>query len=220
MSKDTVLASAIANIPHMVAFDTVMKQRLTAIELDKLLVYIIDTVDAKALPYLADQLDVLGYKGMKLATTEAQQREIIKRAIELKRYKGTPWAIKESLKAIGYPDAVLIEGVGEGENGWATFRIDMFVATGTVSSAMIGELVQMIEEYKNERSHLEDISFTIVFEADKITITDDSNEFENVADGDTVFAGGDFRHNGATLRDGSRNYSQDTDVLQIEIQNV
>jgi len=114
MNKQTVVASSIENIPHFVAFDLLAKQRFSTMELENLLVYIIDTVDSSAIPYLAEQFDVLGYNGFRLAKNEDEQREIIKRAIELKRYKGTVWAVKEALKSIGYPDAVLKESVGSG----------------------------------------------------------------------------------------------------------
>jgi phage tail P2-like protein len=54
----------------------------------------------------------LGYKGWKLANTEDDKRSLIKKAIELHRYKGTVWAVKEAMKSIGFTDAVLIEHTG------------------------------------------------------------------------------------------------------------
>ena len=220
MNRETILASAIAEVPHLVAFDLLAKKRFGEMELDKLLVYIIDTVDASALPYLAEQFDVLGYKGMRLAATEEQQREVIKRAISLKRHKGTVWAVRESLKAIGYPDAKIVEHAEAGPNGWATFRIELAGGNNPISATQIDELYKMVMEYKNERSHLVDLSYTIDFDPDVVVLTEDSSESPSVDDDDTVKAGGDFRHNGQVLRNGTRNYSSDSDVLEVEILNV
>lgn len=213
-NKETILADSIAHIPHLAAFDLIVKKRLGEIELDRLLVYIIDTVDADALPYLAEQFDVLGYNGMRLAHTDEEKREIIKRAIELHRYKGTLWAVREALKSIGFGDAVITEHV---EGHWAKFRIDIDLGSRPVSASEINDLVKMVAAYKNARSHLEDISYSIVFD-DGAILTDEVFDNPSVDDTDTIIAGSDARHNGAILRNGSRNYSRDADLLTIEIE--
>jgi phage tail P2-like protein len=212
-NNNTVLADSISYVPHLQAFDLLVKQRFTELELDKLLVYIIDTVPATAIPYLADQFDVLGYKGFRLAQTEADQRAVIKKSIELHRYKGTLWAVREALTSIGYGAAIIQENVGGVPY---TFRITIDLGTQMLSESSIDDLEKMIDEYKNIRSHLLDLSYTISF-GDTITPTDSYIDAEAETNMDTVMAGGDFRHNGLVLRDGSRNYSTDTDVLTIEI---
>jgi phage tail P2-like protein len=212
-NNNTVLADSISYVPHLQAFDLLVKQRFTELELDKLLVYIIDTVPAAAIPYLADQFDVLGYKGFRLAQTEAAQREVIKRSIELHRYKGTLWAVREALTSIGYGAAIIQENV---DGAPYTFRITIDLGTQMLSESSIEDIEKMIDEYKNIRSHLLDLSYTINF-GDDITITDSYVDGEAETNIDTVMAGGDFRHNGLELRDGTRNYSTDTDVLTIEI---
>ncbi|MCG2614909.1 phage tail protein [Terrimonas sp. NA20] len=213
-NRDTTLADSIAHIPHFAAFDALVKKRFSEIELDKLLVYLIDTVDASAIPYLAEQFDVLGYKGFRLAQTEADQREIIKRSIELHRFKGTLWAVEEALKAVGYGDAIIEEHV---EGHWANFRVTVDIGTHPVNAQEIEEVVRMIKEYKNTRSHLVDLSYTINFGDDQITVDDEMQVSEASADEDTITAGGDFRHDGTYLRNGLRNYSQDSDTLTIQI---
>lgn len=215
----SILASALLNYPHLVAFDRMVKERFSGIALDVLLVYLIDTVPAASLPFLAEQFDVLGYKGWKLAKTEMEQRELIKRSIELHRYKGTVWAVKEAIKTIGYPDAELIEHVQTGQNGWATFRILLAAGDKKISAGEIEELKKMVNCYKNARSHLADLSYTIDF-FDAISLLDESFEAPAVDEFDGLFIGGDFRHNGQYRRDGTRNYSLDTDVLTIQIINV
>jgi phage tail P2-like protein len=220
MSDNNILASAIADIQHFVAFDTIVKNRLEKFEVEKLLIYVIDTVDASALPLLAAQFDVLGYKGIRLAKTEEQQREVIKRAIELKRYKGTVWAVEEALKSIGYPDAVLVEHVSSGVNGWATFRIELNAGDHIVSADAIEEITKMVNEFKNTRSHLVDLTYTIDLGDDPVIVSEYSTENPSVDDEDIIFSGGDFKHNGVYLRNGEKNYSSDSDVLDIEIITV
>jgi phage tail P2-like protein len=215
MSRN-ILASAISNIPHLAAFDALAEDRLNKIPLENLLIYIIDTVDVSALPWLARQFDVLGYRGMRLAKTEAEQREVIKNAIRLKRYTGTPWAIKEALRTIGYPDAVLVEHVGTGEHGWAEFRIDIDAGGNQISEAMITELLQMINIYKNVRSHLLALSYTVNF-SDGFSITDEHNLDPAIDEGDTLFVGLTRFANGEYIADGSIDASSDSDSLTMII---
>lgn len=212
-NNGSILADSIVYLPHLAAFDLLVKKRFSDLELDKLLVYLIDTVDSDAIPYLAEQFDVLGYKGFRLATTEADQREIIKRSIELHRYKGTLWAVREALTSIGFGDAVIVEHV---EDHWAKFRVTIELGERALNAIEIDELVKMISEYKNTRSHLADLSYTIVFN-DTVIITDDAVDNSSVDETDGVSMGSDFRHNGLVLRDGSRNYSRDADILTITI---
>lgn len=220
MNKETVVASSIENVPHFVAFDVLAKQRFSTMELENLLVYIIDTVDSSAIPYLAEQFDVLGYNGFRLAKNEEEQREIIKRAIELKRYKGTVWAVKEALKSIGYPDAVLKESVGSGPTGWAEFRIELDAGDNAISDTQTDELVKMILEYKNERSHLMDVTYKITITDDALAISDDSSEYQALDEDDSIVTGGDFKYNGQYRYNGEKNYSSDSDVLEMQIINV
>lgn len=212
-SEVTILPNSVSHIPHLAAFDLMVKKRFDELQLDRVLVYLIDTVPAESLPYLAEQFDVLGYKGMRLAVTEADKREIIKRAIELHRFKGTLWAVKESLKSIGFGDAEIVEHV---EGHWAKFRINIDLGVRVLSESEINDLIKMVTEYKNERSHLADISYSVSF-FDGVVLTDEMNVLPSVDETDTVLLGGDVRHNGLLLRNGSNNYSRDKDVLTIEI---
>lgn len=214
-----ILASAIANVPHLAAFDTMAEERFSEIQLDRLLVYIIDTVDASALPWLAWQFDVLGYRGMRLAQTDAQQREVIKNAILLKRYAGTPWAVKNALKSIGYPDAVLVENAGTGAHGWAQFRIELDVGDNAISEDKINELIQMINIYKGTRNHLIALSYSIVFD-DEVTVTDDHNLQPGLEDDELIYVGARRFANGEYMADGSIDASLDSDSLTMIIDYI
>jgi len=72
--------------------------RLGTLDLTPLLVYIIDHVDSSALPHLAWQFHIEGWE---LARTEQEKRNLIKKAIELHRYKGTLLGIKTACQLAG-----------------------------------------------------------------------------------------------------------------------
>ncbi len=213
-NRYTTLADSIAHIPHLAAFDMMVKKRFSELELDKLLVYLIDTVNAEAIPYLAEQFDVLGYKGFRLAQNETDQREIIKKSIELHRFKGTLWAVREALKSVGYGDVEITEHV---DGHWAKFRVLVDIGTHPINATEIADVVKMINEYKNARSHLVDLSYTIALGEDAITPEEELTVSQASVDEDSVTVGGDFRYDGMELFNGDRNFSQDSDTLTIQI---
>lgn len=61
-----------------------------------------DACPADLLPWLAWALHVTDLEGWRLADTPEKRRAILRRAIALHRKKGTPWAIKEALKQVGF----------------------------------------------------------------------------------------------------------------------
>ncbi|WP_322080226.1 phage tail protein I [Burkholderia cenocepacia] len=100
-------------------------ERLDNVDLSPLLVYLIDGVAPSALPFLADQFSVMGEDGWNLAESDDAKRALIKGAIELHRYKGTPWAVREVIRRLGLGEVELVEGISrvhyDGKrryNGW------------------------------------------------------------------------------------------------------
>ena len=75
--------------------------RLSALPVEKLLVYLVDQVDARLLPELGRQFHVTGLEGWGIAATDDARRALVRRAIALHRKKGTPWAVREALKPVG-----------------------------------------------------------------------------------------------------------------------
>lgn len=198
--------------PHLIAFDLLMKQRLDNIGLDSLLVYMVDNVDASALYWLAKQFDLLGFNGWKLADTEEKQRALIKKGIELHRYKGTVWSIKEALKTVGFPDAVITEHVTH----WAGFTIQLNIGDNPIDANAIDSALEMVNAYKNVRSHLMGFEFKIEIDSD-LTITDDSFEAPGDLYDDSLNLGSDFIYDGNHKYDGSKNYNSDDDLLELTI---
>lgn len=221
MANDTVIADSLQAIEHVTAFDLLWKQRLSAIQADAVLVYIIDSVSAEALPFLAKQFDVDGEKGYSLATNDAERRAIIKQAIELKRYMGTVWAVKEAIRSVGYAGAVLDEGIDQGTPAidWAKFRVEVDLGnSGGLNSNTAAELTRLINYYKNVRSHLLDISY-ITSVSDTLPPLDDifNIGFENAPVTSSLQWIGRFA-DGTYLANGSITAVEGNDSMQFTIQ--
>jgi len=97
-------------------------------------------------------LDLLGWQfhieGWDLAESIEEKRELIRHAIELHRYKGTPYAIKKALEFFGVKVSLLEWFKSEGSLPPYTFA---FITPNIVNTKKV---VQLIEDFKNERSKL------------------------------------------------------------------
>lgn len=163
------LASSLDGKEHLKAWEELFEFRFATVELEKLLIMMIDTVDSKALPFLADQFDLLGYKGWNLAKTDLDRRNLIKRAIELKRYQGTDYAIRRAVQSVGYYDAEIIPRPAALYNGkfkhnglitygsghWATIAVILDIGESKgIGANETNEAIELINEYKNARTKL------------------------------------------------------------------
>ena len=87
--------------------------RLDLAELPQLMPRLVDLVAPEHLPLLAESRSILGTDGYWLAESDDARRKLIKGAYELHRYKGTPWAIREIVRRLGFGEVQILEG-------WAT----------------------------------------------------------------------------------------------------
>ena len=126
--------------------------RLSDLDLSPLLVYLVDAVPPSALPLLGEQFHVMGYEGWDLAESAPARRRLIKRAIELHRYKGTPWAIKQALATLGFTGVALQERLPG--THWAEFEVEVDVTNRPVSAVTYTQIEQVINAYKPVRCHL------------------------------------------------------------------
>lgn len=206
------MADSISYLPEFGAWYNVIKETLAEIDISKLLIYLIDTTDASLLPYFAEQFDVLGYKGFKLAQTEADQREIIKRAIELHRYKGTEWAVKEALKSIGFSDIELIK---TGYDHWAKFGIRITNQSVQLTDTSFFDIIQMVTEYKRAVCVLEEVLITIQIE--DVLFVDDVPVVINaeISTVDKLTLSGSLKYDGSAPFDGNHNFTGDGDVFTM-----
>jgi phage tail P2-like protein len=216
---DRVLPSQLQKYAHIVALEDTIDARFSAIDMSQLLMYMVDTVASAALPYLADQFDVAGVNGYAFATTDAQKRDLIKNAIDLKKYMGTVYAIKLAMQSTGFGGATLVEGagtVGDG-NDWARFRItvDLGLTAGVDATTPV-TLTTLINRYKNVRSELIDIAYNCNIFEYLPDATEDMDYALHTDLTDTMFVG-TYRYDGAHKYDGSIKYKPGVEDLQVTI---
>lgn len=166
---NVALASSLDGKDHLKVWDDLFALRFASLELEKLLIMMVDTCDSKALPFLAQQFDLLGVKGWNQAKTDQDRRDLVKRAIELKRYLATDYAIKKAVQSVGYYDAAVIKApsilydghfvhdgtVTYGAGNWATIAVILDIGERKgISPSENSEAIDLINEYKNARTLL------------------------------------------------------------------
>lgn len=90
-----------------------LDERLAELDLNVMLVYLIDLVKPSLLTVLADQFSLLDEAAWLLAESVDAKRNLIKNAAELHRFKGTPWAIREVIRLLGFGEVTLQEGFND-----------------------------------------------------------------------------------------------------------
>ena len=111
---------------------------------------LIDQIEnEEVLDLLAHQFHIEGWE---LAQTVEDKRRLIKSAIELHRYKGTPYAIKKVLEALGLSGDIKEWFQYNGE----PYKFKVYVSS-IPSEELWQKLIHLINEYKNERSWLDAI---------------------------------------------------------------
>lgn len=168
------IASSIATIEHMTAVVDALLLTIATIDIGIVLVQLPDFAPPEALPYLAQQYGVDGIRGYNLCSTDDQRRDLIKRAIDLHRTKGTPYSIKRAITALGYNSVTIREHTGLNYDGvynfdgsktyggghWYNFSVEVFYSGDAPADSQISLIRQLIDEYKNVRSVLFDLKFT------------------------------------------------------------
>ncbi|HAI4170924.1 TPA: phage tail protein I [Escherichia coli] len=148
--------------------------RLDNIDLSVLMVFLVDIVDSSALPWLGEQFSLSG-DGWELAESDDVRRMLIKAAIELHRYKGTPWSIREVIRRFGFGEVDLIEGTGRlsydsnrSYNGlfvhgdaaaWAVYRV---ILKQPITNDQAAMLRQTLAAFAPARCHLASLEYQSV----------------------------------------------------------
>ncbi|MBB4268232.1 phage tail protein I [Roseospira visakhapatnamensis] len=147
-----------------------LMDRLEGLDLSKVLIYDIDGVDASALPHLGWQFHVMGPEGWELALTDRQRRDLVKQALELHRYKGTRWAVRQALDALGVRADIVewFEPAGDGLSPYE-FGLRATVRAPVRRDQLLGAeatdaIIRAVDAYKNVRSHLGWIAFAVEFD--------------------------------------------------------
>nr|BDD48302.1 hypothetical protein 7 [bacterium] len=138
--------------------------RFNSLDTARLLVYLVDNVDASALPHLAEQFHILGNEGWLYANTENEKRELIKNAIELHRYKGTKYALRKVLEILNLNGK--IREWFEYEGNPYHFIVSLDLRNSGYDSVTEEQLLDLIEETKNVRSVMEKLEINLTNQAD------------------------------------------------------
>jgi hypothetical protein len=147
--------------------------RLEALDISQLLIYLIDSVDATALPHLIDQFHVAGIEGSNLAENAANRRSLVKQAIIIHRLKGTLAGLRQAIRSAGFgeieiieqPNALKYDGsrtysglmVYGNPSQWATYYVVMLRA---VTNGQADLIRQLCIEFAPARCHLLGIDYT------------------------------------------------------------
>lgn len=116
-----------------------------------------------------DNLIEAGGTVMDQMLTEAAQRELVKNAIPLHRFRGTPWSIKQALASLGWAQVTLLEGQSTwggdsypSNQGWAVFRVLIDLVDGqSVSIDAASTASTAVIFFKPARSWLDSIWFVV-----------------------------------------------------------
>jgi len=190
--------------------------RLSGLPTATPIVNLVDLVDASALASLGEQFHVMGVEGWNLAATEEARRTLLKKAIELHRHKGTPWAVEEALRATGFTGAEVREGRGacrhDGEiahngsssyysgNRWALFDIEIDLGDSAgMDAASRARVRETVNAWKNARSHLRAMSWRT--SAEERADVSGETELAVKPEFPDTFAWGFPTHNGAIRYD-------------------
>ena len=167
-----------------------LSKRLNQLDKSQIMTSFVDLVPVAFLELLAEKWSVTGYDGWLLAESTEAKRKLIKRAVELHRYKGTPWAIREIVRRLGFGEVEIVEGLSNKKhNGeirrdgsythghtdrWAYYRIIM---TNTITNDQAALLRRTLRAFAPARCVLAAL------------------DYQHVS----------LRHNGQALRDGTFN---------------
>jgi phage tail P2-like protein len=124
---DQPLPPALAGDERFSLLCELLDKALADLDLNVMLVYLIDLVKPSLLPALADQFSLLDEAAWELAESEEAKRNLIKNAAELHRFKGTPWAIREVIRLLGFGEVTLMEGLNAQpsteSSTWPLYRV-------------------------------------------------------------------------------------------------
>ncbi|WP_080081704.1 phage tail protein I, partial [Salmonella enterica] len=88
------------------------------------------------------------------------KRELIKQAIELHKYKGTPWAVRRVLEILSLPGTIS-EWFEYGGKAYF-FKVEIKLINQGMDENLFNNLVDLIHEYRNVRSKLEALIVWII----------------------------------------------------------
>jgi phage tail P2-like protein len=137
------------------AFNEQMQKVLKLVKKDIIYFYI-DSLPAEVLDALAQDLKVDWYN---LSYDVDTKRKIIKNAVKVHKYKGTPYAVKTAVNNV-LPGTTIEEWPEYGGDPFK-FKINLEAGDKGFDSAKVNQILRQVEFYKNERSHLDAVNSNI-----------------------------------------------------------
>ncbi|WP_457641875.1 phage tail protein I [Persephonella sp.] len=120
----------------------------------------IDELNEEVLDILAYQFHIEGYD---LATDITEKRNLVKKAIELHRYKGTKYAVEKACKALNIKP-IIKEWFEYGGQPYY-FKVDLSLNNKQITPELRNKLINFINEYRNERSWLDELILSYIAQA-------------------------------------------------------
>lgn len=162
-----------------------------------------DTAPASILPWMAWSQSVDNWE---VNWTEQQKRAVIKAAYAVHRQKGTVFALREALAALGY-DLVVQEWYQQIPEGDPyTFDVILTIEGKEVSQDDFNNLFDVIEANKNLRSHLKKVKLVVKSKAElyvaAATVSGNDIGFKNPAG--TRLLDGSWNLDGTVVLNGLR----------------
>lgn len=153
-------------------------QRLSALPLEGLLTYLVDTTPAAFLPELGRQLHIMPMEGWQFAKSADEYRALIRASIGLHKKKGTPWALRRMLAAAGFgANSAITEGgaqqrydgtvFADGSElfagaSWASFRVDVDLGDGAGLDAQTPAMVRsLVDAWRPVARHLSGLAWHV-----------------------------------------------------------
>lgn len=186
------LPPALASDERFSTLLEITQEEFARLDLAAMAVYLVDQVKASMLPVLADQFSLLDEAAWQLAESEDARRHLVKNAIHLHRAKGTPWAIREVFRLLGFGDVKLQEGLaGIRHNGEA--RRDGYYVHGDPKAWPVYRVILLERAITNDQAALlRRLLLSIAPARCRLA----SLEYQSVP----------IRHNGSANRDGQYNH--------------
>lgn len=126
-----------------------LSKRCKTLPISQIMTTIVDLLGDEFMPLLAEKWSVTGYDGEFLADSDGSKRALIQVAVELHRQKGTPWAIRQVLRKLGFGEIEIDEGLKareyehsivsgiQAEDRWAYYAVRLATPITNEQAAMI-----------------------------------------------------------------------------------
>ena len=134
--------------------------RLGRLDKSQIMTSLIELVDDKYIELLAEKWSVTGYDGYLLEEDIKSKRTLISAAVELHKYKGTPWAIKQICFKLGLGKVSIEENLSvpdDPENEWAYYRI---LLNDIVTLSQGKKIRKYVQAFAPARSELESLDYS------------------------------------------------------------